>query len=377
MRKVLSIAALHLKTLFKTPSAIVLMFVMPIMFSLIFGGIGSDASSSNSKPVVIVVESKEDTNGTVMKLLSSNGQYIWRHADEKQARESVGNQKAIAAVVIAESIYKNYQQEKPVFKLIVQRKTQEYLALSNYVEGVGRTISQSIEISPGKNKDLSNTILGEVADRESLGISREVIKKDESDSGSVGMLAIGFTIMFMMFGISGAASTILDEKIGGTWQRLLTSPTTKAQVMSGYLFSYFLMGAIQLFVLMVVMNVIYGSTWGNLGYFLPFAGLVIVTIVGFGLMMASIVKTRQQSGAISAVLIVSTCMLGGVYWPLEIVPDFMQQIAKVVPQSWMITGFSEIVSGSLNIPAIRNSGIVLLSFSFLFFTIGLRKMKYK
>ena len=377
MRKVMSIAALHLKTLFKTPSAIVLMFVMPIMFSLIFGGIGSEGSSSKSKPVVTVVESKEDTTGTVMKLLSSNGQYTWRQADEKQARESVENQEAIAAVVIAESIYKNYEQEEPVFQLIVQRKTQEYLALSNYVEGVGRTISQSIEISPDKNKDLSNTILGEVADRESLGISREVIKKEESDSGSVGMMAIGFTIMFMMFGISGAASTILDEKIGGTWQRLLTSPTTKAQVMSGYLFSYFMMGAIQLFVLMVVMNVIYGSTWGNLGYFLPFAALVIITIVGFGLMMASIVKTRQQSGAISAVLIVSTCMLGGVYWPLEIVPDFMQQIAKAVPQSWMITGFREIVSGSLNTPAIGNSVIVLLAFSFLFFTIGLRKMKYE
>lgn len=159
-------------------------------------------------------------------------------------------------------------------------------------------------------------------------------------------------------------------------QPLLTSPTSKGQVMIGYLFSYFMMGAIQLFVLMVVMNLIYGSMWGNLIYFVPFAALVILTIVGFGLMMASIVKTRQQASALSAVLIVSTCMLGGVYWPLEIVPEFMQQIAKAVPQSWMITGFREIVSGSLYIPAIRNSTVVLLGISLLFFAIGLRKMKY-
>jgi len=375
MRKILSIAILHLKSLFKSPSAIVMMFIMPIMFSLIFGGIGSEGSSRD-KPVVLMAAKNNESNSRILELLSSNGQYTWRNADEKQARESVENQEAIAAVMIAESALESHDSGKPLFQMVVQRKTQEYLALKSYVEGVGRTVIQTIEMSPEQDALALRTILEKAAAREPLEISSEVIQKEESKTGSVGMLAIGFTIMFMMFGISGAASTILDEKIGGTWQRLLTSPTTKVQVMTGYLFSYFLMGAIQLIVLMIVMYLIYGSMWGNLFYFVPFAALVIITIVGFGLMMASIVKTRQQASALSAVLIVSTCMLGGVYWPIEIVPEFMQQIAKAVPQSWMITGFREIVSGSLFLPALRNSTLVLLVFSLLFFTIGLKKMKY-
>lgn len=375
MRKVISIAILHLKTLFKTPSAIVMMFIMPILFSIIFGGIGSEGSQQD-KPVVLMVAEEDESISSIMELMSSNDQYTWLKADEKQARSSVENQEAIAAVLIAESIVENMEMGKPLFQIVVQRKTQEYLALSSYVEGVGRTVIQTFEMVPERDTVAVNAILGKAAGRETLDISSEVIQKEESKTGSVGMLAIGFTIMFMMFGISGAASAILDEKIGGTWQRLLTSPTSKVEVMSGYLFSYFMMGAIQLFVLMVVMNLIYGSMWGNLIYFVPFAALVIITIVGFGLMMASIVKTRQQASALSAVLIVSTCMLGGVYWPLEIVPEFMQQIAKAVPQSWMITGFREIVSGSLYIPAIRNSALILLAFCLLFFTIGLKRMKY-
>ncbi|MBT2660111.1 ABC transporter permease [Bacillus sp. ISL-45] len=375
MRNILSIAFLHLKSLFKSPSAIVMMFIMPIMFSLIFGGIGSEGSSRN-KPVVLMVAQSDESNSRIIELLSSNGQYTWRNVDEKQARESVESQEAIAAVIIAESAVESYDSGKPLFQLVAQRKTQEYLALKSYVEGVGRTVIQTLEMSPEQDALAFKAILEKAAAREPLEISSRVIQKEESKTGSVGMLAIGFTIMFMMFGISGAASTILDEKIGGTWQRLLTSPTTKVQVMTGYLFSYFLMGAIQLIVLMIVMYLIYGSKWGNLFYFVPFAALVIITIVGFGLMMASIVKTRQQASALSAVLIVSTCMLGGVYWPIEIVPEFMQQIAKAVPQSWMITGFREIVSGSLYLPALRNSTLVLLVFSLLFFTIGLKKMKY-
>lgn len=374
MRKITSIAMLHLKTLFVTPSAIVLMFVMPVMFSIIFGGIGS--GSSQSKPVVLMVAPKDETGENVKKLLSSNSQYSWRQSDEKQARELIENQEALAAVLIEDSIVENHQKSKPLLQVIVQRKTQEYLALSSYVEGVGRTLDQALKLNPGQDANMFNAILEQIAKRETMDVKREVIQKKGTNAGSVGMLAIGFTIMFMMFGISGAASAILDEKTGGTWQRLLTSPITKAQVIFGYLLSYFLMGVIQLSVLMVVMKLIYGSTWGKLVYFIPFAVLVIITIVGFGLMMASIVKTRQQSGALSSVLIVSTCMLGGVYWPLEIVPEFMQYIGKAVPQSWMITGFREIVSGSLYMPAILNSTLVLLMFSLLFFTIGLKKIKY-
>ena len=78
------------------------------------------------------------------------------------------------------------------------------------------------------------------------------------------------------------------------------------------------MGWIQFAVLMAAMNIMFDTTWGNLAYMIPFASLVILCVVGFGLMIAGIVKTKQQAAAIRAVLIVSTCMLGGVYWPIEL-----------------------------------------------------------
>ncbi|WP_404331552.1 ABC transporter permease [Mesobacillus maritimus] len=374
MRKVLTITWLRLKTMLKSPGGIVLMFVMPLIFSVIFGGISGKGTTS--KPLVLLVADKSEPSREAVALLEENTQYQWREAKEIEAREQVKAKEAIAAVILAEDYSLQIENEQPIFEVINQHETQEYLALQPIIEGVARTIVSSHQLASEVNGVEFPLLLKELANREAIKIEREIIQKDGNKGEDVSLLAVGFTIMFMMFGISGAASTILDERKGGTWQRLLTTPATKGQLIVGYLLSYFLLGWIQMLVLMVAMSTLFGAVWGNLAYFIPFASIVILTIVGFGLMMAGLVKTSQQAGALSAVLIVSSCMLGGVYWPLEIVPEFMQEIAKAVPQSWMMSGLREIISGSLHISSLVKAVGVLLGFSLFFYSVGLKKIKY-
>jgi ABC-2 type transport system permease protein len=374
MHKVITIAWLRLKTMLKSPGGIVLMFVMPLIFSIIFGGISGNGTTS--KPQVLLVAGNSEESRETVALLMRNSQYQWLEVEEKEARKKVKAKEAIAAIILAEDFPSQIENEKPIFEVINQHETQEYLALQPILDGVGRTVIRSYQLASEVNKIEFPLLLKEIAKQEGIKIEHEIIQKDGTKGENTSLLTVGFTIMFMMFGIAGAASTILDERKAGTWQRLLTTPATKGQMMVGYLLSYFLMGWIQMLVLMGAMSMVFGAVWGNLAYFIPFASLVILTIVGFGLMMAGLVKTSQQAGALNAVLIVSSCMLGGVYWPLEIVPDFMQQIAKAVPQSWMMSGLREIISGSLHTSSLVKAVGVLLGFSVLFYTVGLKKMKY-
>jgi ABC-2 type transport system permease protein len=181
----------------------------------------------------------------------------------------------------------------------------------------------------------------------------------------------------MMFGLSGAASAILDERIAGTWGRLLVTPANKVQISLGYLCAYFFMGWVQFAVLMTAMKLLFDASWGKFAYLIPFASLVILSVVGFGMMIAGLVKTKQQATALSSVLIVSTSMLGGLYWPLDVVPEIMQKIALGVPQSWAMSGFKEIISGSLNSGLLLKDTLVLSGFTLLFFIIGLKGMKFE
>jgi ABC-2 type transport system permease protein len=375
LRKIWTVSSLHLKEFFTSPGSIALMFVLPILFGWIFGGMS--VGSEVNKPIVNVVEYKGEFSGEIVNLLKKNDHFEWKSETEQQAKLNVSAQEVVAAVVIPENIEQRISEKKPLLDIIVQTKTEDYLALFPHLQGTAGLISRSYQVVENQDSDAFPKLLTTLTLNEGVAIDKQIIQKDDTSMVEVNLMFVGFAIMFMMFGLSDAASSILNERIGGTWGRLMVVPASKLQISFGYLFSYFLMGWIQFAVLMVVMNLMFDTNWGNLMYMIPFASLVIVCVVGFGLMIAGLVKTKQQAMAISTVLIVVTCMLGGVYWPLDFVPEVMQKMALAVPQSWAMTGFKEIISGSLHFNTLLNASLVLVGFTFAFLFIGLRGITYK
>ncbi|MEH7246202.1 ABC transporter permease [Neobacillus niacini] len=375
MRKIFTISWLHQKEFFKTPGAWVLMFILPILFSWIFGGM--QVESEQNKPVVNVVVNDGNSTNETFELLKKNNDYKWKKVTLQKAKSNVSEQEVIAAVVIPTDIEKRIKDKKPVLDIILRSKNEGYLALEQYLQGSASLLIRSYQAVEMMDAIALPEVLDAVLMNKGTQVEVLTVQKDGSNMVNVNLMFVGFTMMFMMFGLSGAASTILDERRGGTWERLMITPASRSQIVAGYTLSYFLMGWIQLLTLMTAMNLLFDTSWGKISYIIPFASLVILCVVGFGLMIAGIVKTKQQATAISAVLIVSTCMLGGVYWPIEVVPEFMQKIALAVPQSWAMSGFKEIISGSLHFATLLKDSAMLLGFSMFFFFIGIRGMRSK
>jgi ABC-2 type transport system permease protein len=70
-------------------------------------------------------------------------------------------------------------------------------------------------------------------------------------------------------------------------------------------------------------------------------------------------------------------MLGGLYLSIDLVPEMMQKLALAVPQSWAMSGFKEIISGSLHDDTLLKDSLALFGFTSLFFIIGLRGIKFE
>lgn len=88
------------------------------------------------------------------------------------------------------------------------------------------------------------------------------------------------------------------------------------------------------------------------------------------------VKTTAQLAALTLILVVTTSMLGGCFWPLEVVTsEVLLAIARLVPQSWAMAALNDLVVREAALTAVLPAVGVLLLMGTLFSGIGLKLMK--
>jgi ABC-2 type transport system permease protein len=145
----------------------------------------------------------------------------------------------------------------------------------------------------------------------------------------IALTAAGIAVMFLLFSASSAGGTLLDEVDSGTLERLLTSSASMGTILAGKWLYITLMGVLQITVMFV---------WGmlvfkvDLMHHLP--GFFVMTFftaaaaAGFGLVLATLCKTRQQLGGISTILILTQSAVGGSMIPRFIMGEGLKSIGR-------------------------------------------------
>ncbi|NJL96005.1 MAG: ABC transporter permease [Anaerolineae bacterium] len=153
----------------------------------------------------------------------------------------------------------------------------------------------------------------------------------------------GIASMFVLISLLGNASSILLDRQRGTLQRLYVAPMRRGYILLGKMAGSFLFGFLQ-FLIFVVVGVLLGVEWGDN---ILAIGLVIVafcmTGTALGFLLATFVDTIDQASGIALLMALTLAPIGGAWWPLEIVPDFMQTIAHISPIFYAMSSFNEII----------------------------------
>ncbi len=149
---------------------------------------------------------------------------------------------------------------------------------------------------------------------------------------------IGFSLMFSMFTLVFSVADILTDFQNHTWGRMNIAPVKFLSVVVGYFTPTVLLGFIQLSLLYVLGAVLFQIDFGqHLLALMGFLFLYAMTITGLAILMSSLLKTRAQAGAVTAVVINATSMLGGCMWPLAVVQSkVILGAAQFMPQKWAI-----------------------------------------
>ena len=180
--------------------------------------------------------------------------------------------------------------------------------------------------------------------------------------------------MFVFFIISYIHGAVHEEKIGGTFKRLLSVPVSPTVLLGGKLLSALIVGVVQMVVMFAVGVLFFGL---NLGQDLVALVLLTIAVVlaatAIGLAASAF---KISSGAITVILIVSA-LFGGCMVPVDLFASFMRMIGLVTPHSWALTGYRNLlVRGHGLIQVLPQIG-VLLAFALLFFAIAVWRFDFE
>jgi len=153
----------------------------------------------------------------------------------------------------------------------------------------------------------------------------------------------GTSVMMLLFSVAGIGGSFLDEKQEGMLKKLLCSPIPPNYILFGKLVFANIISIIQLVIMFVYAWLIFGL---DIMHHLPSLVIMIFTIAfacsGFGVVLASFAKTRQQVQGFSTIIVLVMSAIGGSMIPLFVMPEILQKIAVFTVNYWGIQGIYDI-----------------------------------
>ncbi|MCL1804733.1 MAG: ABC transporter permease [Clostridiales bacterium] len=148
----------------------------------------------------------------------------------------------------------------------------------------------------------------------------------------------GFVSVFTAYFV---IKTLIDDKRGGMPARLGVLPQSTRSILTQGVLAAFLMTEISVILLLLVLQALMGTV-ANPAHLMLLLSLYNLFAVG---MVLAIVSFLKDLGAVSVAMSMLTtvfAMLGGLFWPLDLVPEFMRRLAWFSPGYWLARGLANI-----------------------------------
>lgn len=186
----------------------------------------------------------------------------------------------------------------------------------------------------------------------------------------------GIGAMQVLFTVLGGMVTLIRERKQWTLQRLMAMPISRAEILGGKILTYFLLGMIQYAIILVVgifVGVNYGS---NIFALLLLVSAFVLCVTALTFTIATRIQNESQANSLSTLLGLLLAPLGGAWWPLAIVPDFMKVIGHASPVAWVMDGFNDLIfyGGGL-VDVLPEVGVLLVATAILF-VVGIRGFQF-
>ncbi len=178
--------------------------------------------------------------------------------------------------------------------------------------------------------------------------------------------------VLLLFIAARLTAIIIEDRTRKTTLRISVAPITHFQYLWQNLLAYSVL-LIGVNGLVVLMGVLYhGENLVSPVLLFIVYTFFSVTAIGFSLALYAIIRNKEAALALLTGVIALISMLGGVFWPIQIMPVFIQRIAMLLPTYWYSEGIIRVAYGA-SIGDIALPLVMMFMFTIVFLIFGSRR----
>ena len=300
--------------------------IFPVILILIFGAIFSGSSG------VINVSVQNNDNGPVsqqfLAALNSSTTIRVYTVTTSDFSKYLAAHSASDGIVIPENFSADYMAGKPVNVTVYGNPTSSTSGI------VGGTVNGVINYF-NLNYYKPNAV-------PIIGITSTTVNTQQTkyiDFLVPGL--IGFAILVSpMFSLVNISSDYKKTKL---FKQLSLTPLTKFEWLASKILWYIVLTAISFLLMVVVGIAVYGASITLTPWLIPFLLLGPTLFASLGMLVGTVTKNPETAGVIGNIVTFPMMFLSGTFFPISIMPQYLQTIAHVLPLFYVIEGLNNVM----------------------------------
>ncbi len=178
---------------------------------------------------------------------------------------------------------------------------------------------------------------------------------------------------YLWLGLNSFSRSIREGQGNGTLELMILSPTRLSMILIasslwGYLFTSF-----RVLVYLLVGIVLFGVRFGHADVLAAVAVLLVSVLcfASIGILSASFIMVLKKGDPIAWAFGSFSGLLAGVYYPVGVLPDWLQAISRLIPLTYSLEGMRLALLQGYSIQELWLNLVALLAFAAVLLPLGL------
>lgn len=352
------------KRFFRDPTALFFTFLFPLLFLFVFGSLYRNGDTSFN--VAVINNSQHEFASSFQESIEQNGVFSVKNGETSNidiARDKMGQGELSSIIELPADFGATNEQGLPQGSVKVYYEESEAQA--------GQTVASIVQqMLDGANQQLT----GQTPPLKVELTSTATANLSQIDYLIAGLM--GFTILSL--GIFGMANGFPADKKTGSLRRLRASPLKASQIILATALEYLILGLISLALLLVV--AIFMFDFHMRGDYITLAVFSIIGIFclfGFGLAIGGWAKNENQSAPLSNLIAFPMMFLSGIFFPIYLMPEWLQSIARLLPLTPVIDGIRAIVTENAGLLSLGNELLIIGVWTVVIYAVAFKVFRWE